>query len=147
MSARECDDSELTNNHSNECVEQELCSPVVGSDEVEEASSNVSLLVLRVLNIIMSITSFSVMSKVEYISSADFDPIRSCKDRYSRGTFNYRAYQAVLSVGVIVCFVNILLLLHYMIDYTKSWSCRSRMNDLYNRCKMNDCCTCLSIQQ
>ena len=121
MSAKECTNSSIQlNNSDNEYEELELHSPeaMLSSDEVT-LRSTISVddqqLRLRVLNIIMSMISFSVMSSVPSIYLAHFVPSRICN--YTGGSFSYRAYQAVLSVGVIVCFANIvliLLVLHYL---------------------------------
>lgn len=118
MSAIECNNSSIQlNNSDDEYDELELHSPVVmlSSDEVtlEKSRSTISvdgpMLGLRVLNIIMSTISFSVMSKVLYTYVIDFKP--RFLFTWTGGSFNYRAYQAVLSVGVIVCFANIVLML------------------------------------
>ena len=92
MSARECIDFssvQLTTSNSNsssddEYVELELHSPIVtlsSNNEVivEETRSTIQsvdgrLLALRVLNIIMSMISFSVMSSVPFIYEADLYP-------------------------------------------------------------------------
>jgi len=115
MPAKECTNSSIQlNNSDDEYVELELHSPEVmlSSDEVTLRSTKSvdgQLLRLRVLNIIMSTISFSVMSKVLYTYVVDFKP--RFLDTWTGGSFNYGAYQAVLSAGVIVCFANIVLIL------------------------------------
>jgi hypothetical protein len=115
MPAKECNNSSIQlNNSDDKYVELELHSPEVmlSSDEVTLRSTisvDDQLLRLRVLNVIMSTISFSVMSKVLYTYVVDFKP--RFLDTWTGGSFNYRAYQAVLSVGVIVCFANFVLML------------------------------------
>jgi hypothetical protein len=83
----------------------------------------------------MSTISFSVMSSVPSIYRAYFVPPRYCE--WTGGSFSYRAYQAVLSVGVIVCFANIVLTLQalsYLAYQYKTF--QSFMKLLHATCKM-----------
>jgi hypothetical protein len=144
MPAEQCNNSSIQlTNINDEYDELELHSPVVmlSSDEVtlEESGSTISvdgpLLGLRVLNIIMSMISFSVMSRVPSIYRAYFVPPRDCG--WTGGSFSYRAYHATLSVGVIVCFANIVLTLQalsYIANQSKTF--QSFMKLLHATCKM-----------
>lgn len=142
MPAKECNNSSIhLNNSDDEYVELELHSPevILSSDEVilrSTISVDGQLLGLRVLNIIMSTISFSVMSKVLYTYVVDFKP--RFLDTWTGGSFNYSAYQAVLSVGVIVCFANIVLML-LVLPYL------AMMKPLHATCKITTSATTILI--
>lgn len=148
----------LTNNSSNtSSSDDDDDEYTLSSDEVsltlhEEARSSIiknvdgRLLAIRVLNIIMSMISFSVMSSVHFSHNYNYDCEGFDNERWTRGSFNYRAYQAALSAGVIVWLANIIILtlpvLLYLAGQSKTF--QSMMKPLHTACKITTTSTAIS---